>query len=223
MRQRVEGVAGTLEIESEPDGGTAISARWPPSRGDRVNAPIRVMIVDDDPVVRNGLIGMFEPEAGFEVVGDAGDGAEAVRRAEALAPDVILMDLRMPEIDGVTAIAALAAAGSPARVLVLTTYDTDSDVLSAIEAGATGYLLKERAAGRSLRAVRSAASGEAVCRRRWRPGSSADEGRVGPFRRRRRSRVRLVSSRFWRLLARGASNRDAAARLFISEATVRPT
>jgi DNA-binding NarL/FixJ family response regulator len=65
-------------------------------------APIRVMIVDDHPVVRNGLIGMFEGEAGFEVVGDVGDGAEAVRRAEALAPDVILMDLRMPEMDGVT-------------------------------------------------------------------------------------------------------------------------
>ncbi|MGH2870977.1 MAG: response regulator, partial [Solirubrobacteraceae bacterium] len=84
---------------------------------------------------------MFQGEPGFEVVGEADDGAQAVRRARALSPDVILMDLRMPEMDGTEAIAALAQAGVQARVLVLTTYDTDGDVLQAIEAGATGYLL----------------------------------------------------------------------------------
>src|SRR6202142_4181898 len=183
---------------------------------------IRVMIVDDHPVVRNGLIGMFEGEAGFEVVGDAGDGAEAVRRAGALAPDVILMDLRMPEMDGVTAISALAAAGSPARVLVLTTYDTDSDVLSAIEAGATGYLLKDAPPAELFRAVRSAASGEAVL------SPSVATRVVGQMRGAGGSVAspagEPISAReleVLELVARGASNRDSAARLFISEATVK--
>ena len=185
-------------------------------------APIRVMIVDDHPVVRNGLIGMFDGEAGFEVVGDAGDGAEAVRRARALAPDVILMDLRMPEMDGVTAISALAAAGSSARVLVLTTYDTDSDVLSAIEAGATGYLLKDAPPAELFRAVRAAASGEAVL------SPSVATRVVGQMRGAAGSvsspAAEPISAReleVLELVARGASNRDAAARLFISEATVK--
>jgi DNA-binding NarL/FixJ family response regulator len=185
-------------------------------------APIRVMIVDDHPVVRNGLIGMFEGEAGFEVAGDAGDGAEAVRRAHALAPDVILMDLRMPGMDGVAAITALAAAGSAARVLVLTTYDTDSDVLSAIEAGATGYLLKDAPPAELFRAVRSAAAGEAVL-------SPAVATRVVGQMRGAGGSVSIppqapISAReleVLELVARGASNRDAAARLFISEATVK--
>jgi DNA-binding NarL/FixJ family response regulator len=182
-----------------------------------MSAPIRVMIVDDHPVVRNGLSGMFEAEGGFEVVGEAGDGAEAVRRAGALAPDVILMDLRMPEMDGVSAIAALAQAGSPARVLVLTTYDTDSDVLSAIEAGATGYLLKDAPAAELFRAVRAAASGEAVL-------SPAVATRVvGQMRAPAVSEEPLSARELevLELVARGASNRDAAARLFISEATVK--
>jgi DNA-binding NarL/FixJ family response regulator len=187
-------------------------------------SPIRVMIVDDHPVVRNGLIGMFEGEPGFEVVGDAGDGAEAVRRAGALRPDVILMDLRMPEMDGVAAISALASAGSPARILVLTTYDTDSDVLSAIEAGATGYLLKDAPPAELFRAVRSASSGEAVLSpsvatrvvgqmRGVGVGGSVSSPGGEPISARELEVLGLV--------ARGASNRDAAARLFISEATVK--
>jgi DNA-binding NarL/FixJ family response regulator len=177
------------------------------------------MIVDDHPVVRNGLIGMFDGDDGFEVVGEAGDGAEAVRRAQALAPDVILMDLRMQEMDGVSAIAALSEAGSTARVLVLTTYDTDSDVLSAIEAGATGYVLKDAPGAELFEAVRSAASGEAVL------SPSVATRVVGQMRAPTSSPSHEpISSReleVLELVAHGASNRDAAARLFISEATVK--
>ena len=101
-------------------------------------ADIRLLIVDDHPVVRDGLRGMFTGEPGFEVLGEAANGAEALVLAGTLRPDVVLMDLRMPELDGVAAIARLAEVAPQVRVLVLTTYDTDSDVLPAIEAGATG-------------------------------------------------------------------------------------
>src|SRR5580704_18417915 len=125
-------------------------------------SPIRLLIVDDHPVVRDGLRGIFESDPQFEVTGEAGNGAEAVTQARSLRPDVVLMDLRMPDVDGVTAIKRLAELGLDTRVLVLTTYDTDSDVVPAIEAGATGYLLKDSPREELLRAVRAAARGEAV-------------------------------------------------------------
>src|ERR1700744_135214 len=124
--------------------------------------PIRLLIVDDHPVVRDGLRGIFGGTTEFGVPGEAANGAEAVTRARALRPDVVLMDLRMPDVDGVTAIKRLAELGLDSRGLVLTTYDTDSDVVPAIEAGATGYLLKDAPRTELLRAVRAAARGEAV-------------------------------------------------------------
>jgi DNA-binding NarL/FixJ family response regulator len=180
-----------------------------------MSAPIRVMIVDDHPVVRNGLIGMFSGDTDFEVVGEASDGAEAVRRARAIAPDVILMDLRMPEMDGVSAIAALTAAGVPARVLVLTTYDTDSDVLAAIEAGATGYLLKDAPPNDLFKAVRAAAGGETVL------SPTVATRVVGQMRAPAQEPISQRELEVLELVAQGTSNRDAAARLFISEATVK--
>ncbi|MEV3984406.1 response regulator transcription factor [Nonomuraea sp. NPDC049758] len=178
---------------------------------------IRLLVVDDHPVVRDGLSSMFARDPEFVVVGEASDGAEAVRLAEALVPDVILMDLRMPGMDGVTAIGELARRGVPARVLVLTTYDTDSHVLPAIEAGATGYLLKDAPREELVRAVRSAARGEValspsvaarlVSRLRT-PAPSA-----GPLSQRELEVLRLVAA--------GHSNRKAAVRLFITEATVK--
>ncbi|MFI6602164.1 response regulator [Nonomuraea sp. NPDC050536] len=176
---------------------------------------IKLLIVDDHPVVRDGLSSMLARDPEFEVVGEAGDGAEAVQLAETLRPDVILMDLRMPGMDGVGAITELAARGNPARVLVLTTYDTDSHVVPAIEAGATGYLLKDAPRPDLLRAVRSAARGEAVL-------SPAVAARLmnrvrtpgtGPLSQRELEVLALVAA--------GHTNREAATKLFITEATVK--
>lgn len=174
---------------------------------------IRLLVVDDHPVVRDGLISMFSRDPKFEVVGEAADGAEAVRLAATLRPDVVLMDLRMPGMDGVSATRELA--GSGARVLVLTTYDTDTDVLPAIEAGATGYLLKDAPRDELVRAVLATARGEAVL------ASSAAallmnrvrSDAVSPLSRRELEVLQLVAA--------GATNREAAARLFITEATVK--
>src|SRR4029450_9388081 len=124
--------------------------------------PIRVFIVDDHPVVRDGLRGILTSDPEFDVVGEAADGAQALAGARAARPAVILMDLRMPGVGGVAAIRSLAEADIPARVLVLTTYDSDSDVVPALEAGATGYLLKDAPRDELVRAIRSAARGEAV-------------------------------------------------------------
>jgi DNA-binding NarL/FixJ family response regulator len=178
-------------------------------------APISLLIVDDHPVVRDGLSSMFARDPEFEVLGEAADGAEAVRLAESLGPDVILMDLRMPGMDGVTATAELARRGIGARVLVLTTYDTDSHVLPAIEAGATGYLLKDAPRAELLRAVRAAARGEAalspsVAARLMNKVRAPD---AGPLSRRELEVLGLVAA--------GTTNREAAARLFITEATVK--
>ena len=179
------------------------------------HAPIRLLIADDHPVVRDGLNGMFAADPGFDVVGEAADGSQALRLAEALKPDVILMDLRMPGMDGVTAIAELARRGNPARVLVLTTYDTDSYVLPAIEAGATGYLLKDAPRGELLRAVEAAAAGQSVL---------APAVATQLMNRVRAPEPELLSQReleVLELVAAGTTNREAAARLFISEATVK--
>jgi DNA-binding NarL/FixJ family response regulator len=177
---------------------------------------IRLLIVDDHPVVRDGLRGMFSGDPGFDVVGEASDGAEAIELAARLIPDVILMDLRMPGVNGAAAIRALAERQIPSRVLVLTTYDSDSDVVPAIEAGATGYLLKDSPRQELFRAVRAASQGESVL------ASSVatrlmSQLRGGPA-------PEALSEReleVLRLIAQGETNRGAAARLFISEATVK--
>jgi DNA-binding NarL/FixJ family response regulator len=183
--------------------------------GDADAPRIRLLVVDDHPVVRDGLIGMFAREPDVEVVGEAADGAQAVGLAAQLRPDVILMDLRMPGTDGVTAIKELARGGAGARVLVLTTYDTDSHVLPAIEAGATGYLLKDAARDDLLRAVRAAARGEAVLA----PSVAATlmnrvrTPETGPLSQRELEVLQLVAA--------GATNRVVAAQLFVTESTVK--
>jgi DNA-binding NarL/FixJ family response regulator len=176
---------------------------------------ITVLIVDDHPVVRDGLRGMFTADPRFEVLGEAGDGAEAIAAGEKLNPDVILMDLRMPRTDGVTAIKELAKRGVAARVLVLTTYDTDSDVLPAIEAGATGYLLKDAPRDELFRAVEAAARGQAVL-------SPAVATRLmGQMRQPSSEPLSQRELEVLELIAQGSTNREAAKALFISEATVK--
>lgn len=176
---------------------------------------IRLLIADDHPVVRDGLSSMFASAPGFEVLGAAADGADAVRLAQELRPDVILMDLRMPGMDGLSAIVELARLGVTAHVLVLTTYDSDTDVLPAIEAGATGYLLKDSPREELLRGARAAARGESVL-------SPTVAARL--MNRMRAPAPQLLSPReleVLELVAAGNTNREAAARLFITEATVK--
>jgi DNA-binding NarL/FixJ family response regulator len=123
---------------------------------------IRLVIADDHLVVRAGLRAMLGAEPDFDVVGEATTGAQAIDLAERLGPDVVLMDLRMPDVDGVAATARIRERHPNVHVLVLTTYDTDADILKAIEAGATGYLLKDATRDELFRAVRAAATGASV-------------------------------------------------------------
>lgn len=172
----------------------------------------RVVIVDDHPVVRDGLRGMCEGEADFAVVGEAGGGWSAVEVVLAAEPDVVLMDLRMPEGSGVEAIAELRRRGSAARVVVLTTYDTDHEIAAALAAGATGYLLKDVPREELFTAVRAAAAGQSVL--------------ADPIRRRLSAarEAPLLTARELEVLrevAAGGSNRDVARELFVSEATVK--
>ena len=183
---------------------------------------IRVLVVDDHPVVRSGLAGLLDVEADMEIVGEAGDGEEALTRVAALAPDVVLMDLRMPKLDGVGATARITAEFPSSRVLVLTTYDTDADIIRAVEAGASGYLLKDTPRLQLVDAVRAAARGETVLAppvaarlvsRLRSPAPVPEPGGTNPLTPREVEVLRAVS--------RGLSNADIGRALFIGEATVK--
>lgn len=128
------------------------------------HAPIRVVVADDQSLVRSGLVMLLKSSPGFEVVGEAADGAEAIQIARAVSPDVILMDVRMPEVDGIQATRAIVSDPSmaSARVLVLTTFDLDEYVFEALRSGASGFLLKDTDPDDLLEAVRLIAAGEAL-------------------------------------------------------------
>ena len=185
---------------------------------------IRVLLCDDQALVRSGFRMILEARPGLQVVGEAEDGAQAVSLAAQTQPDVILMDVRMPHLDGVEATRQIVAAGSPARILVLTTYDLDDYVYAAIRAGASGFLLKDVQPAQLAEAIRVIAAGDAllapsVTRRllgqfaRTLPGPRATPAQLAALTER--------ETEVLRLLAAGLSNAELAGRLYISEATVK--
>ena len=180
-----------------------------------MNRPVRVLVVDDHPVVRTGVQGMLASQADFEVVGEAADGEEALTQVLALSPDVVLMDLRMPGIDGVEATRRIRARHPDVQVLVLTTYDTDDDIVRAVEAGAVGYLLKDSPREELFRGVRAAARGESML------ATAVASRLVGRLRAPPGHSLSPRELEVLILVAEGRPNKDVARTLFISETTVK--
>jgi DNA-binding NarL/FixJ family response regulator len=185
---------------------------------------ISVLIVDDQDLVREGLRMLLEAEPDLRVVGEAGNGSQALAQARRLDPDVVLMDVRMPELDGVEATARLVRGGCRARILMLTTFNLDEYVYRAMKAGASGFLLKDASREQLTGAVRTVSAGDsllapAITRRLIddfcrgpAPGAAAADA-AGPLSERELDVVRLI--------AQGLSNAEIAARLYLSEATIK--
>jgi DNA-binding NarL/FixJ family response regulator len=176
---------------------------------------IRILLVDDHPVVRLGLRGMLDAEPDLTVVGEASSGDEGLEKTLAERPDIVLMDLRMPGGDGVSATERILAAAPGTRVLVLTTYESDRDILRAIEAGAGGYLLKDASPAELAEAVRAAARGETVL------APSVASTLVRQVRAPATPALSARETEVLRLVANGLTNADIGKRLFIAEATVK--
>jgi DNA-binding NarL/FixJ family response regulator len=189
-------------------------------------APIRLVVADDHEVVRTGFAGLLATQPDFAVVGTAGDGAEAVRVCRDLAPDVVLMDVRMPTMDGIEATRQLTRAGTGgARVLILTTFDLDEYVYDALAAGASGFLLKDVTAERLFDAVRVIAAGDALLAptvtRRLISEFAAQHRRPEAPARAALAALTPRETQVLRLVAEGLSNLEIAARLVVTEETVK--
>ncbi|MFW5473037.1 response regulator [Knoellia sp. CPCC 206450] len=183
---------------------------------------IRVVLVDDEPLVRGGLRLILGTEDGIDVVGEAGNGRDALDVVGGAAPDVVLLDVRMPVLDGLGALRALVESGAEARVVVLTTFDTDENVRTALAEGASGFVLKDAPAEQLVAAIRAAAAGDAVlspavARRLGAELASARRPAVPDTVDALTPREREVLL----LMAEGASNAEIAGRLFIGEGTVK--
>jgi len=186
-----------------------------------MNRMIRVLLVDDQPLVRAGLQTLLGEEADIDVVGDAANGEEAVAAVASLTPDVVLMDIRMPVLDGLEATRRLTTDGSLARIVILTTFDLDEYVFQALRAGASGFLLKDAPGEEIVRAVRIAARGDALL------APSVTRRLIERFSDTRRAeppQLRWLTERereVLLLMARGLSNSEIATGLFLGETTVK--
>ncbi len=183
---------------------------------------IRLVVVDDQDLVRDGLTMVLDAQPDMEVVGTATDGVEALELVQQLVPEVVLMDIRMPRLDGVEATRRLAASGCPSRILVLTTYDLDEYVTAALRAGASGFLLKDAPRHRLLSAIRAAMDGNTVLA----PAVThrvleAYMNRRAAARDPRLERLTARETEVLRLLAQGLSNAEIAAHLVLSVTTVK--
>jgi DNA-binding NarL/FixJ family response regulator len=183
---------------------------------------IRVLIADDQPLVRSGFRMVIDERDDLELVGEAADGAQALRLARELEPDVILMDVRMPNVDGIEATRSLVEAGSAARILVLTTFDLDEYVFAAVRAGASGFLLKDAEPDELVDAIRVVAAGNSLF------GPSATQHLVERFAQATSAAANPSLDELTErereilgLLARGLSNAEIADRLYLSETTVK--
>ena len=183
---------------------------------------IRVQIADDQPLVRSGFRMVIDERDDLELVGEAADGAQALRLARELEPDVILMDVRMPNVDGIEATRSLVEAGSAARILVLTTFDLDEYVFAAVRAGASGFLLKDAEPDELVDAIRVVAAGNSLF------GPSATQHLVERFAQATSAAANPSLDELTErereilgLLARGLSNAEIADRLYLSETTVK--
>jgi DNA-binding NarL/FixJ family response regulator len=185
---------------------------------------IRVAIVDDQAIVRAGLARILSPADGFEVVAECADGSQAVEKLPALRPDIVLMDVRMPALDGIAATQQLRSLDDPLDVLVLTTFGEDEVLWGAIEAGAAGFVLKDSTAQDLIAAVRAVAGGGAWFDPAVAPRLLDSYRRVVAPAARDAARLDLLTDRehdVLRLMARGATNAEIGATLFVAEATVK--